>query len=203
MPTTDKRVDQYIAKQPDFARPILEHVRGVVHASCPEVVETIKWGSPTFMYRGILGGMVAFKERCMFGFWKGKLITDKAGKPLGVGMSEGMSQLRALEDLPSRRVLTGYVRQAMKLNEDGVKTPKHRSTRPRYSEKAPAELADALKKNAKARAMWDGFSPSHRREYVEWISEAKTVETRERRVEQTMAWLKEGKPRNWKYMRQK
>jgi hypothetical protein len=67
--------------------------------------------------------------------------------------------------------------------------------------KVHPELKTALAKNRKARETFEGFSPSHRREYVEWIAEAKGDDTRKRRIATAIEWLSEGKPRNWKYMR--
>ena len=191
----DPRVDAYIAKSADFARPILKHLREIVHRGCPDVVETIKWGMPAFEHRGILGGMAAFKEHCAFNLWKGSL--------LGAGNREAMGQfgrIAAISDLPRESVLVGYVREAARLNEEGVKAPREKKE-PKKPVETPPDLASALKKNARARATYEGFSPSHKREYVEWITEAKTEETRKKRVGTAIEWMAEGKPRMWKYMR--
>src|SRR4051812_42128922 len=118
----DARIDAYIANAAEFARPILLHLRELVHAACPDVEETMKWSFPHFQYKGMLCGMTAFKEHCAFGFWKHKLIVQK-----GVASEEAMGQfgkLTKLSDLPAKKVLTGYIQQAMKLNDDGVKVPK-------------------------------------------------------------------------------
>lgn len=190
-------VDAYIAKSQPFARPILEHLRDVVHATCPEAVEEMKWSMPHFTYHGMLAGMAAFKEHCTFGFWKAKLIMDQDEMS-----REAMGHfgcIRSLDDLPSKRALAGYVRKAMKLNEEGVKVPrKPRPGRPKPVT-VPDDLASALRRNRKAREAFESFSPSHRREYIEWITEAKRAETRERRLATTIEWLEEGKPRHWKY----
>ncbi len=199
MPQTDSRVDDYIAKAAPFARPILTQVRGLVHRACPEVVETIKWGFPNFQYQGkILCGMAAFKAHCTLGFWhKGmvKVIGDDGGKAEQAMGS--MGRITSLEDLPGEAAMIRYIKAAMKLNESGE------SARPKPKPKPPVEtpddLAAALKKNKKAAATWESFPPSHRREYVEWITEAKREETREKRLLTTMEWLAEGKQRNWKY----
>ncbi|HZP67659.1 MAG TPA: YdeI/OmpD-associated family protein [Rudaea sp.] len=197
MGNKDPRVDAYIANSADFAKPILEHLRTIVHRACPDVEETIKWRFPTFMYRGMLCGMAAFKQHCTFGFWKqGLVVGEKAATGDAMGQ---FGQLRSVADLPSASVLAGYVRKAMKLNEEGVKLP--RPAKPKApAAVAPDDLLVALAKNRKAKATFEGFSPSHRREYVEWIVEAKRPETRTRRIEQAVEWLAEGKPRNWKYM---
>jgi uncharacterized protein YdeI (YjbR/CyaY-like superfamily) len=201
MGTRDSRIDAYIAKSADFARPILTHLRDVVHAACPEVEETIKWSFPNFQYKGLLCGMAAFKEHCSFGFWKGELIFEKRGDADEKAMGQ-FGRITKLSDLPARKVLHGYVKTAIKLNEDGVKVPSRSKAKPKTPRELiiPDDLANALQANAKARATFEKFSPSHKREYVEWITEAKTLPTRTRRLETAIAWMVEGKPRNWKYM---
>lgn len=198
MGTRDPRVDAYIAGAAPFARPILEHLREAVHAACPPCEETLKWRSPTFLYRGaILCGMAAFKQHAMFGFWKGALI-DAGGK-IDLAMGQ-FGRLESIADLPGKRALAGYIKQAMALEDAGVKAPRTKSGKPKPAPKVPEDLARALARNRRARQTFEEFSPSHRREYVEWITEAKRNDTRQRRVAQTIAWLAEGKPRNWKYM---
>lgn len=198
MGTRDPRVDAYIAKSADFAKPILKHLRAMVHEACPEVEETIKWGAPTFMYHGILCGMAAFKQHCALNLWKGALIVDRNGKS-----AEAMGQfgrITSVKDLPPKREMLGYLKQAMKLNEQGVKTP-NRTGKPKPVPRMPAEFTAALAKHRAAKAAFEAFSPSHRREYIEWITEAKGEATRERRLAQAIEWIAEGKSRNWKYER--
>ena len=197
MGTRDLRVDAYIAKQAGFARPILEHIREVVHAACPEVEEDIKWGSPFFMYHGPLAHMPAFKEHCRFGFWKGRLVAG--GDSNQEEMTGPFGRLKSVKDLPSKREMTAYIKKAMKLNEEGISTPKAKKARPELP--VPPALTAALARNKKARANFEAFSPSHRRDYSEWIGEAKREETRTARVKQAVEWIAEGKSRNWKYER--
>ena len=198
----DARVDVYIAKSPDFARPILTYLRDVVHEACPDLTETMKWSTPTFDHHGIMCSMAAFKQHCVFGFWKAPLLMLD-GKPLVKKMESGAGQfgkLTTVKDLPARSKLLKLVKDAAKLNESGVAV--ERAPRaPARPVQVPADLTRALRTNAKARAAFVEFSPSHRREYVEWIVEAKTVETRQRRLETALEWMSEGKPRNWKYSR--
>ncbi len=195
----DERVDAYIAKSADFAKPILKHIRALVHKACPDVEETLKWSAPTFMYHGILCGMVAFKQYCVLGFWKGTLIVADKGKSLEAMGSFG--RITKLSDLPSVKILAGYVRQAMVLNEKGVKAPPKYPSAPKKPLRVPAYFMSALKNNKKALATFDNFSTSNKREYVEWITEAKTDETREKRLATAIEWMAEGKIRNWKYVR--
>ena len=199
MASRDPRIDAYIAKSAEFARPILTHVRELVHRACPDVEETMKWSSPSFEYAGgILCGMAAFKQHASFGFWKHALVVGDDSPPVGMG---SYGKMMSLKDLPADKTLVAHIKKAMKLNEEGVKTPSVRKTAtPKPPPEAPADLVAALKKNAKARATYDSFPPSHKRDYIEWLTEAKRDETRQKRLAQTIEWLAEGKPRNWKYM---
>lgn len=194
----DPRIDAYIDRSAEFARPILTHLREVVHAACPDVEETLKWKSPSFEYKGLLCGMASFKQHCAFGFWKHALVTGETGKAAEAMGSFG--RITSLRDLPPRRVLAGFVKKAMVLNEQGVKAPRAKTV-PRGPVVVPDDLQAALKKNAKARATFEGFSPSHRREYVSWIVEAKREETRKRRLATAIEWMAEGKSQSWKYQR--
>ena len=199
MPTIDPRIDAYIANAPDFARPILEHARAIVHEACPQAEETLKWGMPTFVFAGgILCGMAAFKQHATFGFWKHALVMGEGTGRTGMGSFGKMTSVR---DLPPKKELVALVRKAMALNEQGVKTPQARKRlAPRALPSVPTDLAVALGENAAARETFEGFPPSQKREYVDWIEEAKREETRKKRLTQAIEWLAEGKPRNWKYM---
>jgi uncharacterized protein YdeI (YjbR/CyaY-like superfamily) len=201
MGVRSERVDGYIARSAEFAQPILTHLREVVHAACPDVEETWKWSFPHFMYKGILCSMAAFKEHCAFGFWKGSLIVEQDGTSAEPAMGQ-FGRITKLSDLPSKKVLTGYIKQAMKLNDEGVKSPTRSKPKdPRPKEVVvPGDLAAALQASAAALATFEKFSPTNKREYVDWITEAKTEATRSRRLEQAIEWMAEGKPRNWKYM---
>lgn len=192
-------VDAYIAKSADFARPILKRVRAAMHKACPQIEETIKWGVPHFEHQGVVASMAAFKQHASFGFWKQKLMEDPAGLfPAAGESSMGGRKFRSADELPSDAVLLRYTRAAVALNEAGVKVPK--AAKPKKPPpKLPADLAAALKKNPKARATYDTFPPSHKREYVEWITEAKQEATRQRRLATAVAWMAQGKSRNWKY----
>jgi uncharacterized protein YdeI (YjbR/CyaY-like superfamily) len=197
MGTRDPRVDAYIRQAAPFARPILEHIRELVHAACPAVTEELKWKSPHFGYKGMLCGMAAFKQHAAFGFWKHELLLD----PNDAKWKEAMGSfgcLKTIDDLPSKAVLTKLVKRAMKLNDEGVKVVRTK-TGPRKAIPTPPELQAALAKNAKARKAYAAFAPSHQREYNEWIAEAKRDETRAKRVATAVEWLSAGKQRNWKY----
>jgi len=194
-------VDAYIAKSADFAKPILKRIRKVVHAACPAVEEELKWNFPHFLYKGMLCGMAAFKAHCSFGFWRGSLLAERFPE-LGENSKESMGQFGRItndSELPADKLLAQYIKAAMKLNDDGIKPKKPAKPKRKPSAKVPDYLLTALKKNKKAFVSFEGFSPSCKREYVEWITGAKQEETRQRRLAQAIAWIAEGKSRNWKY----
>ena len=203
----DKRIDAYIAKAQPFAQPIMKKMRELIHKANPEVTETVKWGMPSFDYKGPYFSFAAFKQHCVAGFWKYKLIKDSKGY-LGEIAAQGgaamgnLGRMTSIKDLPPDSVLVDFFKQAKKLNDDGVKQERPKS-KPKKEIPMPKEFAAALSKNKKAKEVYENFSPSHKREYLEWITEAKTDETKNKRIETTLEWLSEGKPRNWKYMKKK
>lgn len=195
----DPRVDMYIEKSGSFAKPILNHLRQLVHRACPEIEETIKWSMPFFLYKGMVCHMAAFKQHCALGFWNSKMVL---GEDIAAAEGSGMGhfgRITALKDLPSDKVLLGYFRKAVELNVAGVKKPEPARPKVKREIIVPDDLQKELRKNARARATFENFSPSHKREYVDWITEAKREETRARRLATTLELLAKGKPRNWKY----
>jgi uncharacterized protein YdeI (YjbR/CyaY-like superfamily) len=198
MATKDPRVDEYIAKAAPFAKPILIHLRKIVHAGCPEVRETIKWSFPHFDHKGVMCGMAAFQRHCSFGFWKESLLFE--GHPVAEKEAMGhFGRITSIADLPPRDALISHVRKAAALNEKGINAPGRTQPRKRPPLKTPAYLTAALNRNPKAKKTFVNLSPSHRREYIEWITEAKREETRRHRLATAIEWLAAGKPRNWKY----
>lgn len=197
MGTLDPRVDAYIARSAHFAKPILTHLREVVHEACPPVEETIKWGAPHFDYHGMMCSMAAFKAHCAFGFWKASLVLDD-NNPKSQEAAGHFGRITSVADLPPKKTMIGYIKKAMELNEQAVR-PKRRPKHPKKPLKVPPYLTAALKKNKKALTTFESFPPSHQREYVEWITEAKREETRERRLATALEWMAEGKAMNWKY----
>jgi uncharacterized protein YdeI (YjbR/CyaY-like superfamily) len=195
----DPRVDAYIAKAPDFAKPILSRIRKVVLGASPQVEETIKWGAPAYTYNGLLCIMASFKHYCALNFWKGSLILTTDGKRADDSAGQ-FGKIATVSDLPPDKTLAGYVKEAMKLNESGAKVAKPKA-KAKPPLKTPPALLKALAKNAKARATYDAFSPSHKREYIEWIAEATSEETRQRRLDTAIEWMTEGKHRMWKYQK--
>jgi hypothetical protein len=193
--TKDPRVDAYIAESADFAKPILRHVRKIVHATCPNVEETLKWGAPFFVDGGIVAGMAAFKQHCGIVFWHYEPGSWAAKNDQGRGE---VGKLKSLVDLPSDAVLKKCIKYAMKQNAAGVKKSRANS-KPKPKLAVPADLTEALEGNSKARTTFEKFPPGKRRDYLEWILDAKQRETRQRRIETAVEWLAEGKSRNWKY----
>lgn len=202
MGSFDQKIDAYVAKSPPFAKEILEHLRGLVHKACPEVQETIKWGFPHFEYKGILCSMAAFKAHCAFGFWKGAIMKDPKKVMTIVGKTSmgSFNRIASLKDLPSAKILIDYIKEAMKLNDNDIKLPE-RSKKKTTPVETPAYFLKALKENKKALAIFNGFSNSNKKDYVEWITESKTAATRDKRIETSLEWIAEGKTRNWKYIK--
>jgi uncharacterized protein YdeI (YjbR/CyaY-like superfamily) len=200
MKNMSPEVDRYIEDAADFAKPILERIRRAFHKAHPGVTEAMKWRRPHFEYKGSIGSMAAFKAHVNWGFWKPSLMNDP--HHLLEGKSVAGLKAASVSDLPSEKVLVEYVREAIRLNEEGIK-----ATRPKRGSspepEVPAELAAALKKAPAANKIFTAFPPSHRREYIEWIAEAKQAATRDKRVAQAIEWIAEGKHRNWKYMKKR
>jgi uncharacterized protein YdeI (YjbR/CyaY-like superfamily) len=192
----DERVDAYIARQADFARPILEHLRDMVHGACPECEEAMKWSMPAFLYKGKqLAGMAAFQAHAAFGFWqRGDVVDPSAAKEGAMGQ---FGRLTAITDLPPPERLAETVRAAMAAIDTGAKTLRQIKPKPELA--MPDDLAAALAANPAAQATYDAFPPGCRRDYLEWVTEAKRPETRARRIAQAVEWMAEGKKRNWKY----
>jgi len=211
MSNKDPRIDAYIVKAADFARPILEHLRRLIHKGSPDATETVKWGMPFFEYNGsILCNMAAFKQHCAFGFWNARQLKDPEGI-LQVAERHAMGhfdRITSLKDLPADKIILAYVKEATQLIKEGKnispqskKKPVKAASVASAALSVPAGLTAALKKNKKAQAAFDAFPPSHRKEYIEWIAEAKTEPTREKRIATTLEWLTEGKSRHWKYQK--
>jgi uncharacterized protein YdeI (YjbR/CyaY-like superfamily) len=201
MGKSDKHVELYISKSAEFAQPILWHIVEIVHKACPEAEETLKWGMPYFVYKGSnLCGMAAFKQHCVFGFWLGSKMKDP-NKILRTGENKtsmgNLGRMSSLKDLPSDKILIAYIKEAMRLIDKGEKVEK--APPAKKAMKVPAYMISALKKNKKAMTAFENFSPSHKNEYVEWITEAKTETTRSSRLKTAIEWMSEGKSRNWKY----
>lgn len=203
MPRIDFRIDDYIRGKAAFAQPILRHLRARLHAVCPELEETIRWSMPSFTYKGRpLASIAAFKAHASFGFWdREALLGNKAFEDVAAADREGMGlygKLTSLADLPDDSALDAQIRAAAARAESADR-PKRPARSPRPEAELPAALAAALAEDEQAKATWIAFPPGCRREYCEWIGEAKREETRAKRVAESIAWLRQGKRRNWKY----
>jgi uncharacterized protein YdeI (YjbR/CyaY-like superfamily) len=192
---TDPRIDAYIDRQAEFAKPILVHLRGVIHEACPDGEETLKWSMPSFLYRGkILAGFAAFKAHATFGYWNDSMLQQKEKNRSAMGQ---FGRLTALADLPERDRLIDLTRQSMALIDSGAKPVRNKTEKAPFT--VPQDMRAAIDTNPAAKAAFDAFPPSAQRDYVEWITEAKREETRTKRLAQAVEWLAEGKRRNWKY----
>lgn len=198
MPTLDPFVDTYIDKAQDFAKPILRHIRALVHEACPDVVETKKWSFPHFDYKGMMCSMASFKEHLAFGFWKQSLLEESAFPAEKTAMGS-FGRITKLEDLPDDATMKKLIHDAMKLNDAGIKVAKPKPTGEKKELVVPEILLEALATNEAAAETFNNFPYSKKKDYVEWITEAKTDATRDKRLATTIEWLAEGKPRHWKY----
>jgi uncharacterized protein YdeI (YjbR/CyaY-like superfamily) len=198
----DPRVDAYVAKSADFAKPIMEYIRQVVHDASPLITETVKWGMPFFDYKGPVCQMAAFKAHCAFGFWKASRLNDPHHKlKIGDQTAGSFSRIMSIDDLPSKQILTDFILQVITLNDNDKIAPVKKIIVPKAALPVPDYFIDFLANHPKAKEAFDNFSPSHKREYVEWIVDAKTDATRLRRMESAVEMMSEGKSRNWKYQR--
>jgi uncharacterized protein YdeI (YjbR/CyaY-like superfamily) len=198
----DKRVDEYIEDAEDFAKPILKHLRALVHSADSRITETIKWGFPSFEFKGPVCSMTGFKAHLAFGFWKESLIPgiEKYFPAEEKKAMNTFGRVQKRSDLPSDEVLIKFIKTAIKLNEDGIKV-KRAASIDLSNQEIPSAFNTALEKNKKAKEAFEKMSPSHKKEYLEWIVDAKSEETRDRRIKQTIEWVSEGKSRHWKYAR--
>ena len=203
MEKKEKVIDAYIAKSADFAKPILNHLRELVHKTCPAVEEKMKWGFPHFDYKGeMMCSMAAFKQHAVFGFWKAALMKDPVlieNAKLETAMGH-FGRIASVKDLPPDKKVAAWIKEAMKLNELGKKVVKPKATEKKELI-VPDYFVKALEKNKKAKLVFENFAYSHKKEYLEWITEAKTEETRNKRMATALDWIAEGKGRNWKYQK--
>jgi uncharacterized protein YdeI (YjbR/CyaY-like superfamily) len=196
----DPRVDAYIAKSAEFAKPILTYIRELVHEASPLPGETIKWGFPFFDYKGPVCQTAAFKNHCSFGFWKQTLLNDPQGVlRIGDGNAGSFGAITSIADLPPRDVLIDFVKQAIVLNESEVKVAPKKVTTEKAELVVPDDFIEFLERDTKAIETFNKFSYSHKKEYVEWIIDAKSEATRQKRMETAREWIIEGKSRHWKY----
>ena len=198
MPTVDPRIDAYIERSADFAKPILKHIRKLVHKAAPEAIETMKWSFPHFDYKGMMCSMAAFKEHCAFNFWKQSLLEQSAFPAEKTAMGS-FGRITSVKDLPDDKTMLKLIRDAVKLNDEGVKVKRPPRPTDKTDLKVPHDLLDALARNDTAAATFENFPYSCKKEYIEWITEAKTEPTRNKRLATTIEWLTMGKRRNWKY----
>lgn len=203
MSKKNAQVDLYISKSAEFAKPILIHLRKLVHTACPDVEEKIKWSFPHFDYKGIMCSMATFKQHCAFSFWKAPLMKDKSlvANAKSESAMGHYGKITSLKDLSSDKKIIEHIKEAMVLNDLGVNLPPKKATAAKKVIVIPDYFLKQLKKNPKTFTTFMNFSPSHKREYVEWITEAKAEETRNRRMETAIEWMSEGKSRNWKYVK--
>lgn len=192
-------VDKKIAASQPFAQPIMNHLRELVHKAVPEVTEEIKWGHTFFLLDGKpFANLAAFKEHCSFGFWKNEIVKDIIALGYDPKSSMGaFGRITSMKDIPSSNEMTALLKKAAELAR--VPSAPKKKAAPKPELPVPDPLAAALKKSKAATKHFQEFSTACRREYIEWINEAKREETRGKRIAQAIEWIAEGKQRNWKY----
>jgi uncharacterized protein YdeI (YjbR/CyaY-like superfamily) len=196
-----KLIDNYISKSAGFAKPVLRYLRKLVHDTCPDSEEKMKWGMPYFDYKGeMMCSMAAFKQHAVFSFWKAALMKDKillenARSEVAMGH---LGKITSLKDLPSDKKVIAWIKEAMKLNDEGKKLIKAKPVTQKELI-IPDYFITAVKKNKKAWATFNDFSLAAKKEYLQWVTEAKAEATRNKRLLHSIEWMAEGKKRNWKY----
>jgi uncharacterized protein YdeI (YjbR/CyaY-like superfamily) len=203
MSKLNPKVTEYIAKSATFAKPVLNQLREIIHSTCPDVEEDIKWGTPHYSYKGDhLCMMAGFKNHCSFSLYKAEMMKDKviqesvkAGKKFGY-----MDKIKSMDELPNKKTLVAYIKEAMLINESGIKKAKPKTDKPKVVE-MPDYFVKALRANAKANKVFSEKSDSFRKEYIVWITDAKTEDTRQKRIEQSLEWIADGKGRFWQYVK--
>ena len=202
MATREKKIDAYIAKSADFAKPILLHIRELVHKACPDVEEKVKWSMPFFDYKGeMMCHMAAFKQHAVMGFWKASLMKDSilienAKSETAMGH---LGRITSLKELPTDKKITAWIKEAMQLTDKGIKLPAKAKPADKKELVVPDYFSKAIAKNKKAKQVFENFPPSHKKEYLMWITEANTEETRSKRIATALELMAEGKSRLWKY----
>ncbi|WP_415325130.1 YdeI/OmpD-associated family protein [Chryseobacterium sp. MMS23-Vi53] len=198
------KVDEYIEKSQDFAKPILNYLREIVHEFCPDAEEAMKWSFPNFIYKGkILCSMASFKQHCTFGFWLEKEMKtmQEITKDIEKNSMFSLGKITSVEDLPAKIQLKNAIKEAIELTDMGVTLKKSASSKTEIE--VPDYFKEALNQNKKAFEFFEKESPSFRKEYINWIIDAKTETTRNKRMAQAIEWISEGKGRNWKYEKKK
>lgn len=193
-------VDLYIQQAAPFARPVLSHLRQLVHQTLPAVREEIKWGMPFFCLQHNLCFMAAFKAHCGFGFWRADalgLIAAPTGRVKGMGQ---FGKIVDLGDLPADLVLQQLLlRSATLAATPAASLP--RQKKPQVALPMPVAFADALQQHPNATAYFQQLTIAQQNDYIEWFTTAKTAVTQQKRLETSLLWLAEHKARNCKYMK--
>jgi len=203
MGTKIKEVDIIIDKAAPFAQPIMRHYRNLIHDNCPNVEEKIKWGMAFFDYKGPMTHIAAFKAHCAIGFWKA-LLLEEFSNTLQLEERTAMGhfgKIGGIDEMPSDEILIPIIVEAWRLNEENVKLPAKNKVVKEIDDSVPEELKIALSKAPQAQFNFEKFSPSHKREYSNWIREAKTETTKLKRINTAIEQLNEGKSKDWKYQK--
>lgn len=201
MHRANPKIDEYIGSAPAFAQPVAAHLRFLLHTACPRVVETIKWGIPHFDCHGEMMCVFAAATRhCSFTFLKQEIMSDPRlrANPGLPAQKRFLGKLTSLSDLPQDPELVAFIKEAMVLNEQGVKLPE-RESKGSKEVAVPEEFARRLNADSAARDVFEAKPQSFRKEYLLWIADAKTDTTRQKRIDTSLEWIAAGKGRFWQY----
>jgi hypothetical protein len=201
------QVTAYAAAMPAYAQPIFAHLRALIHTTCPDTDEAIKWSIPHFERDGdYLCIFAASPGHASFTFYKQQLMSDpRLRDNLNLpAIKRFMGRLTSLSDLPDDATLAAMLQEAADLNARGVRLPDRAPKTPPVIDMPSAvatAVATALAANPAAQAVWDAKSAAWRKDYLVWITAAKTDPTRDARIAEALDWIADGKARFWKYQK--
>lgn len=190
-----RNIEEYIAKHQNW-RAELQQLRKIVLSTGLE--ESIKWAAPCYSLAGKnVVGIGAFKSYFGLWFFQGALLEDDGGFLINAqkGKTKAMRQWRMTEKRDIRAGhIKRYIKAAAALAQDGKEIKPDRA-KPIV---IPKELSDALREQRAAKA-FESLRPGQRREYADYVTEAKRDDTKRRRINKILPMILEGVGLNDKY----
>jgi hypothetical protein len=192
-----ERINLYIAELPDWQRKHLVRVRQLIHSTEERIEEAWRGNAPHFDHQGSLIGMHAFKSCVSIWFHKGASLKDGHGL-FKLTEKDAEREVRKYKihegESINEKAFLDLLKQALKVNAaqaGGAETkPTSRAL------VVPSDMEQVLRKDEQAWAQWEGLAASHKREYVEWITDAKQDETRKRRLAKALEMIRDGQAKN-------
>jgi len=191
-----KLIDEAFSKFTGFQKEYCNHLRKLIHKAMPDVKEDWKWG-PNFNVNGMVCGVWGFKDHVKLVFFKGSAMKDtyklfNQGKENEGNRSINFSSADKIDD----KKIIEYLKEAAEINRKGIKLVKKE-----IKVVMPAILVKALNKDKASKTYFESLAPSHRRDYADYISQAKQEETQLRRLDKVMEMLTDKRTLNDKYMK--